>query len=498
MKAVILAAGEGKRFNYFKEKKPKCLMDIGETTLLNIQIDTLHKCGIKDIVIVRGYEKNQINIPGIKYYDNNNFNRTNVLFSLFTVKNELNSDVIILYSDIYYEENIIRKIIKSKHSITIGCLINYESMQKTKSDISLKDIELVDFESHNRIKRIGKNLTAKSDYTRGQFIGIFKLTPNGCNQIKNFYEYFKLKFNESQNHSYKKAWITDLFSEMIELGIEITATIMESGWFEVNTFDDYQTLLKIQSLKKKYLLVKTDWKKRAEKYNNLDWVNNDKLLSYMTENISKINSSINILDVGTGTGKILLYLKLKRGEANYYGCDISSAMMNKIDPSYGFELKMANVTNLDIYPKNFFNYVTARMIFHHVDDVDKAMKEIYKKLKKGGKLIICEGNPPSYISHDFYKEMFFYKETRNVFMETDLINLYVRNKFRNITTNTIILKNMSLNNWIENSGLPQRNIDIIKKMHYNCHEDVKKDYNMKIVKDDIIMDWKFSIVTGEK
>jgi len=60
------------------------------------------------------------------------------------------------------------------------------------------------------------------------------------------------------------------------------------------------------------------------------------------------------------------------------------------------------------------------------------------------------------------------------------------------------MKNMSLNNWLDNSGLPFRNVDIIKKMHYNCDTSVQNAYNMKFENDDILMDWKFSVVSGIK
>jgi len=57
---------------------------------------------------------------------------------------------------------------------------------------------------------------------------------------------------------------------------------------------------------------------------------------------------------------------------------------------------------------------------------------------------------------------------------------------------------MSINNWLENSGLPFRNIDIIKKMHYDCDNLVKRAYNMKFKNNDILMEWKFSVVAGIK
>lgn len=498
MKAIILAAGQGKRFSYHEAKKPKCLMEIGDTTLLNIQIDTLHQCGIDNIIIVRGYQKSQIDVPGITYYDNDKFDQTNVLYSLFVAREELKDDVLVLYSDIYYEENLLRKIIASTHDISLGSLINFQDMHKLKSDLSTEDIELIDFTDNFSIKNIGKQMRHDPSLANGQFIGIFKLTPIGCSRIKKFYDYYKLKVTQESDHNYKQAWITDLFSEMIGLGSEIKTIIADHGWFEVNTFDDYKNLLKIESLKNKHLLVKTDWKSRAKAYNKLDWVNNDTLLKEMIAQVDNVNEQTKMLDIGTGTGKILIGFQLLKGPAQYQGCDISPSMMEKIDPAHNFELAVTDVTDLSIYPDDYFDVITARMVFHHVNQLNKAMQECYKKLRAGGILIICEGNPPSYRSFDFYKEMFFYKEDRNVFMESDIINLFAHNGFKNITTKTIITENMSLNNWIDNSGLPQRNIDIVKSLHYNCEEGVKDDYNMQIKEEDITMDWKFSIVTGKR
>lgn len=497
MKAIILAAGEGVRPALSQAGRPTCLLEVGTTTLLNIQLDTLDKCGVTDIVLVRGYEKSQIDVPGIRYYDNDEHAATNVLHSLMVAEPELSGDVLILYSDIYYDENTIRVLLKSKHDITLGALVSHENLRRLKHQTSLADFELIDFDAENSIERIGKHLPETSEGTRGQFIGIFKLTDRGCRKLKNFFEFYRRQPDSSGRPVCRRAFITDMFSVMVDCGIDIRTSIVESGWFELNTPEDYQRLLTTQAVKNRYLATNTDWEKRSEKYDHLAWVNNDELLEHLAAQV-EVTPETHLLDVGTGTGKVLIYLKLKKGDAHYYGADSSAAMMRKIDPAYEFVLTEADVTNLAAYSDGLFDYVTARMVFHHVDDVHRAMREIRRKLKDGGRLIVCEGNPPSYDSYSFYKEMFFYKEIRNVFMESDLINLFAAGGYRNITTRTVILGDMSLNNWIDNSGLPRRNIDIIKRMHYECSETVQRDYNMKFLGDDITMDWKFSIVIGEK
>ncbi|KIL09792.1 hypothetical protein SR42_08665 [Clostridium botulinum] len=94
--------------------------------------------------------------------------------------------------------------------------------------------------------------------------------------------------------------------------------------------------------------------------------------------------------------------------------------------------------------------------------------------------------------------MFKYKENRHTFLVDDLTNLFVNSGFNNIIAKTISLNNMSLNNWLNNAGVPFRNIDIIRKMHFEADKLIKQAYNMKIVENDIVMNWKFAIIYGTK
>ena len=126
------------------------------------------------------------------------------------------------------------------------------------------------------------------------------------------------------------------------------------------------------------------------------------------------------------------------------------------------------------------------------------MDEVYRVLRPGGMFILCEGNPPDRYSIPFYENMFRFKEDRITFLLDDLVNLLVRRGLKNIISRTVIMPEMSLNNWLENSGLPFRNIDIIKSMHHDCDNRIKKAYNMKVKNGDILMDWKFSVVAGTK
>ena len=55
MKAVILAAGEGKRLRPFTETMPKVMLPIANKPILEYIIDAVKHCGIEEIIVVVGY-----------------------------------------------------------------------------------------------------------------------------------------------------------------------------------------------------------------------------------------------------------------------------------------------------------------------------------------------------------------------------------------------------------------------------------------------------------
>ena len=499
MKAIILAAGRGSRLGNICERQPKCLLQIEDNTLLEIQINTLHAAGIDDISIVRGYEGAKINIPGLKYYDNLDYASTNMLHSLFCARKEIAGGVLILYADILYEEQVVKRIIESGHNIAVGVMVNWKEAIQQRTNIALEELEMVYFDSENQIEKIGKGLDEKYK-TQGQYIGMVKLSSRGAEILKTNYD--RAKRHNTKNTfgkaaTFEKAWQIDLFQEMTELGVPLHCVIIERGWMEIDTPQDYQRAVTDTEFVRRLVKKKTDWTIRAKVYNDLDWVTRDELLSAIVQMAPDLHGK-KVLDIGTGTGKVLVALKQKHSDGDYHGVDISESMMERIDKSFGFELSVGNVERLDGFKDNDFDLVTARMVFHHVENPKGAMAQIHRVLKPGGKFIICEGNPPDLYSMTFYTEMFRFKEDRKTFLSDDLINLLIRGDFTNVNCRIVTLKTMSLNNWLDKSGLPFRNIDIITKMHLNCDDLVQKAYNMKFTADDVIMDWKFSIVSGVK
>jgi len=123
MKALILSAGESLRLKPLTDNKHKCLLDIYENTkIVDIELEALQKCGIKDIVIVIGFFGSKIKehvekkFPelNIIFVENKDYASTNCLYSLWLAREHLDDDIIYMTGDIIMNISVLQEILKSK------------------------------------------------------------------------------------------------------------------------------------------------------------------------------------------------------------------------------------------------------------------------------------------------------------------------------------------------------------------------------------------------
>ncbi len=239
------------------------------------------------------------------------------------------------------------------------------------------------------------------------------------------------------------------------------------------------------------------WAERAPGYNQLEWANSQGLIQAMLH-AAELKPNFTVLDVGTGTGIVAKAMSPKVDRV--VGIDFSLEMMQRFDgnmPPNCFMLK-ADIRET-LFHDNFFDVVTARYAFHHfVGFAKPAAQECYRVLKPQGKLVICEGTPPSEGLRNDYAAIFALKEKRLTLMEEDIQSLMEEAGFKDVKTEIMWLRQMSVRNWLNSSGLPADTKEIIYGMHVNASKDFKDCYNLKVVGNDCLIDMRQAIVAGVK
>lgn len=224
MKAVILAAGMASRLRPLTEHTPKCLLKVGERSLLQRSIDALKSNGILDYVIVTGYLHEMIeafvaeeygNSINVTFIHNDVFDSTNNIYSLWLARPEAEGEeILLLDSDLLYDPEIIARVLADDAENVLTLI---------RHDLGEEEMKVVLDKENGTITEISK--TCNPLDAAGESLGIEKM---GREYTSALYKELEPMMNEehlenvfyeraferllAKGHTYNVVDVTELFS----------------------------------------------------------------------------------------------------------------------------------------------------------------------------------------------------------------------------------------------------------------------------------------------
>ncbi|TYZ29957.1 phosphocholine cytidylyltransferase family protein [Selenomonas caprae] len=247
MKAIILAAGSGTRLKKYTKNLPKGMLDFMGKTLIERQIEVYRDCGIEDIIIVRGFAADKISYEGIKYYTNKNYANTNMVESLMEAKAEFDDDIIVSYSDVLFQDDMLKKMMELKADFACAVDDNWQEYWVKRYGRVDFDTESLVIDDKDNIIELGLENPSAGNIS-ARYIGILKFSVNGLKFIQKImgeaYQSFMNKPWQQSGKTIKQAYMTDLLNAIIEAGKEVKAIHFNNGWIEFDTNEDYENALR--------------------------------------------------------------------------------------------------------------------------------------------------------------------------------------------------------------------------------------------------------------
>lgn len=175
MQALMLAAGMGKRLGKHTAECTKCMIEVGGESLFKRTCNALLSVGIKDFVVVVGfqaeklmeYAKREVPEMNFRFVYNHNYATTNNIYSLYLAREDLSQDdTILIESDLIYDPALIKGLMESRHD-NLAAVAKYEQwMDGTVALvdrygnildlIEKKDFEIRDIENYYKTVNIYK------------------------------------------------------------------------------------------------------------------------------------------------------------------------------------------------------------------------------------------------------------------------------------------------------------------------------------------------------
>lgn len=247
MRAIIIAAGSGKRMGKLYETIPKSLTVVNGRTILERQVEILRKNSISDIIVITGANDEKFTDRSLKYIPDKFYREHDILGSLMVAKEYICGDIIILYSDILFDDVIFNSVIKSQRDIGIVIDLDWKKAYEGRTMHPTTEAENVLLESE-KIIEIRKGI--ESSDTVGEFLGIVKMSSKGALQWVQKYDELE-KSHSGRFHqapSLKKAYLTDMIQELINSKIKVEPIFVSGKWCEIDTLQDLERAESVFSL----------------------------------------------------------------------------------------------------------------------------------------------------------------------------------------------------------------------------------------------------------
>ena len=189
---------------------------------------------VKEVVVVRGFGRDQVSAPDARFVDNEDFASTGELVSLSKAAAFLESSAIISFGDILFRRYILQNLILEDSDIAIVVDAAWQNRSQPRNFVdyivashpySLKYVE-----EDVELREIGAHL--KPEQVHGEWIGLMKTNANGAQRIREALAELETR------PDFRQLRFDDLFRYLLAAGQSIRVLYITGHWLDVDSLDD--------------------------------------------------------------------------------------------------------------------------------------------------------------------------------------------------------------------------------------------------------------------
>jgi choline kinase len=242
MRPIVIGAGRGSRLGPETEEIPKALVPVMGRPMLEWILDALGEAGFarKDVVYICGYRADVVRsrYPEFTFVHNRDWEKNNILASLLCARAHFADGFVSSYADIVYRGSSVKKAVVSPHDKVLVCDTDWRRRYVARSQHPESDAEKMRADGA-RIVELSRRIP--SEEASGEFIGVAKLSPQGARELLAAFDEARGEWAGKtwrEGRTFERAYLIDLFQEMIEHGSTFHRVDTHGGYMEIDTQQD--------------------------------------------------------------------------------------------------------------------------------------------------------------------------------------------------------------------------------------------------------------------
>jgi phosphoenolpyruvate phosphomutase len=243
MKAIIIAAGRGQRLAPVTDDAPKCLTEVNGQSILDRALDAFRQNGITELCAVRGYRGEMLEGRGLRLFDNPHFRDNNILSSLFYAEEAMHGPFLSTYSDIVFHPGVVTRLLATPGDIVLVVDRQWTLAYEGRTLHPIAEGEVCRVEN-GQVSAVGKGVPAEG--ALGEFIGLAKYSARGADRMREVYAELRQRYAGREDQpfqrakEFRKAYLTDLYNELISRGEALQVCEIDQQWCEIDTLQDLE------------------------------------------------------------------------------------------------------------------------------------------------------------------------------------------------------------------------------------------------------------------
>ena len=230
MKAIILAAGQGRRLLPLTSNMAKCCLPLHGISMLEWQLSQIAKCDIDEVVVVTGFANEMVDaivdrFEGIKVRTLHNpmYAHTDNLGTCWEARFEMGGPFVLMNGDTLFEAAILRRLLANDKSYPITLVTD------NKPHFDLDDMKIIT--DGDRLLKVSKQLDIS--LVSGESIGLMVFNQAGANA-------FTRKLEEMMDKADAlKLWYLSAIDQLASEGIAGICPVQGLSWCEVDDATDF-------------------------------------------------------------------------------------------------------------------------------------------------------------------------------------------------------------------------------------------------------------------